>query len=147
MATLEYKVITPERVVLEGTAVSISVMTENGEITVLPGHVPLASLLKAGEMRIKTADGKEELLAVSTGMVEVKKDNQIVILANTAERSEELELAQIEEAKKRAEDALKNIRNRDDVSFADAAAHMERELARYRVALKAKGHRSTTLSQ
>ena len=142
MSTLQYKIITPERIVLEGEAVSLSVMTENGEITILPGHIPLASLLKAGEMRVRTADGKEELLAVSTGLIKVEGSNKIVILANTAERSEELELAKIEEAKQRAEDALKNIRNREDVTFADAAAHLERELARYRVALKGKKRRS-----
>lgn len=138
MGKLVYKIITPERVVLEGEAVSLSAMTENGEVTILPGHIPLASLLRAGEMRVKTADGKEELLAVSTGLLEVQKDNQIVILAQTAERSDELELAQIEAAKQRAEDALKKIRAGEDVSFADAAAHLERELARYRVALKGK---------
>ncbi|MEK7183786.1 MAG: ATP synthase F1 subunit epsilon [Patescibacteria group bacterium] len=138
MAKLTYKIITPERVVLEGEATSLSVMTESGEITVLPGHIPLASLLRAGEMRVKTPEGKEELLAISTGLLEVQKNNQVVILANTAERSEELELSKIEAAKQKAEDALKNIRNREDVTFADAAAHLERELARYRVALKSK---------
>jgi F-type H+-transporting ATPase subunit epsilon len=138
MKTLTYKIITPERIVLEGEAVALSVMTDSGEITILPGHIPLASLLRAGEMRVKTADGEEELLAVSTGLLEVQKNNQIVILANTAERSEELELAEIEAAKTRAEEALKNSRHREDVTFADAAAHLERELARYRVALKGK---------
>ena len=138
MTNLTYKLITPERVVLEGQAVSLSVMTERGEITILPGHIPLASLLKAGEMRVKTVDGKEELLAVSTGLLKVEPGNRIVILANTAERSEELELAKIEEAKLRAEEALKNIRSREDASFADAAAHLERELARYRVAIKGR---------
>ncbi|HRH32122.1 MAG TPA: ATP synthase F1 subunit epsilon [bacterium] len=141
MSKLEYKIITPERVVLEGEAASLSVMTEDGEITILPGHIPLASLLKAGEMRVKTAQGKEELMAVSTGLIEVQADNRIVILANTAERSEELELEKIEAAKQRAEEALKNIRVRDDVAFANAAAHLERELARYRVALKGKKRR------
>jgi len=141
MSKLQYKIITPERIVLEGEATSLSVMTENGEITVLPGHIPLASLLKAGEMRVKTPDGKMELLAISTGLLEVQKNNQVVILANSAERSDELVLEKIEEAKTRAEDALKNIRNREDVTFADAAAHLERELARYRVALKGKKRR------
>ncbi len=141
MKNLTYKIITPERIVLEGEATSLSVMTENGEITILPGHIPLASLLQAGEMRVKTANGKEELLAVSTGLIEVQEHNQVVILANSAERSEELELVKIEEAKQKAEDALKNIRNREDITFADAAAHLERELARYRVALKGRKRR------
>ena len=138
MKTITYKVITPERIVLEGEATSLSVMTEDGEITILPGHVPLASLLKAGEMRVRTGEGKEELLAVSTGLIEVQSGNQVVILAETAERSEELELEKIEEAKRKAEEALKNIRSREDVSFANAAAHQERELARYRVAMKSR---------
>lgn len=137
MAELTYKIITPERVVLEGQATALSVMTEDGEVTILPGHIPLAALLRAGEMRVKTAQG-EESLAVSTGLLQVHPQNKIVILADSAERSEELELAAIEEAKKRAEDALKNIRNKEDVSFANAAALLERELARYRVALKGK---------
>lgn len=141
MGQLNYKIITPERIVLEGEAVSLSVMTENGEITILPGHIPLASLLKAGEMRVKTLGGKEELLAVSTGLIEVQPHNQIVILAQTAERSEELELAKIEEAKRQAEEALKNIRTREDQTFATAAAALERELARYRIALKGKNRR------
>ncbi len=134
---LSYKVITPERVVLEGQATALSVMTEEGEITILPGHIPLASLLRAGEMRIKTAQG-EQLLAISTGLLQVHPQNQIVILADTAERSEELELSAIEEAKKKAEDALKNTRHHEEVAFANAAALLERELARYRVALKGK---------
>lgn len=138
MATLTYKILTPERLVMEGEAVSVSVMTESGEITVLPGHIPLATLLKAGEMRVRDAQGNETLLAVSTGLFEVKEKNEIVVLADTAERSDELELAAIEEAKKKAEEALLNARNREDVSLADAAAHLERELARYRVALKGK---------
>lgn len=141
MRSITYKIITPERIVLEGEAVSLSAMTEDGEITILPGHIPLASLLKAGEMRVKTLAGQEELLAVSTGLLEVQKNNQIVILANTADRFEELELEKIAEAKQKAEDALKHIRNRDDVGFADAAAHLGRELARYRVALKGRGRR------
>lgn len=143
MPTLHYTIVTPERIVQEGEADSMSVMTAMGEITVLPHHVPLLALMKAGEMRIKH-QGKEELLATSTGMFEVRQDGSVVVLADTAEQSEELELAAIEAAKKRAEDALKEIRNRNDVEYADAAAHLERELARYRVALKkGKGHHTS----
>lgn len=137
MAELKLKIVTPERVVLESTATSVTAMTENGEITVLPNHIPLATLLRAGEMRIM--QGREEVaLAVSTGMLQVRPGNEVVILADTAERSDELELAQIEEARQRAEETLKKVRNGDDVAFADAAAHLERELARQKVALKKK---------
>lgn len=143
MAQLTLKIATPERIVFEGTVDSVTAMTENGEITVLPNHIPLATLLRAGEMRLM--NGKNEtLLAASTGLLEVRPGNEIVVLAQTAERSEELELAAIEDAKKRAEQAL--IESKDAVSFADAAAHMERELARYRVAIKHK-HRGTKTTQ
>lgn len=141
MAQLKLKIVTPERIVFEGTVDSVTAMTENGEITVLPNHIPLATLLRAGEMRLM--NGKNEtLLAASTGLLEVRPGNEIVVLAQTAERSEELELAAIEDAKKRAEQAL--IESKDAVSFADAAAHMERELARYRVAIKHKHRGSKT---
>lgn len=146
MAQLKLKIVTPERVVFESTADSLTAMTENGEITVLPNHIPLATLLRAGEMRIM--NGKEEtILAVSTGLLEVRGANEIVILADSAERSEELELTAIEEAKKRAEQALVEAKNKDSVSFADAAAHMERELARYRVAVKHKRTRTNSLEK
>ena len=134
---LNYKIITPERVLMEGEADSITVMTANGEITVLPKHEPIVTLLRAGEMKVRKGSEVTHI-AASTGLLEVRGNNEVVILADTAERSDELELAAIEEAKRRAEDAMKQIKNKNDVAFADAAAHMERELARYRVALKRK---------
>ena len=137
MAKLQfhYTVVTPERIVFDGEADSISVMTSMGEITVLPHHVPLLALMKAGEMRVREGSN-EELLATSTGMFEVRQDGSVVVLADTAERIDELEISPIEEAKQRAEAALIEARNQNDVMYADAAAHLERELARYRVAIK-----------
>lgn len=143
---LTYTIVTPERIVQEGEADSVSVMTSLGEITILPQHIPLVALMRAGEMRIN--NGKEEMLLVtSTGLVEVRSGSKVVVLADSAERSDELELAAIEAAKKRAEEALKEARNRNDVSTADAAAHLERELARYRVAVKKGRGKHTTFNQ
>jgi F-type H+-transporting ATPase subunit epsilon len=140
---LTYTIVTPERIVAEGEAESISVMTSMGEITVLPHHVPLLALMKAGEMRIWNGN-EESLLATSTGLFEVRTGGSVVVLADTAERSDELEIAAIESAKQRAEEALAEARKKNDVTYADAAAHLERELARYRVALKkGKGKRTT----
>ncbi|MBU1705354.1 hypothetical protein KKG19_01330, partial [Patescibacteria group bacterium] len=75
-------------------------------------------------------------LAHSTGFLEVRGGNQVVILADTAERVEELELEKIEAAKEQARRILTEKRNIDEVAFADASAMMERELARERVAKK-----------
>jgi F-type H+-transporting ATPase subunit epsilon len=137
MLTLHLKIVTPERMVFEDEIDSISVMTEMGEITILSNHIPLVANLRSGEMRVKK--GKEEyLLAHSTGFLEVRPGNQIIVLADTAERMEELELEKIEKAKEEAQKILEEKRQVDDVSFATAAATLERELARYKVALKRK---------
>jgi F-type H+-transporting ATPase subunit epsilon len=137
MNTLIIKIVTPERVVFEGEAESLSVMTETGEITVLPGHIPLVTMLRPGEMRYSKG-GEENLLAVSTGFLEVRPGNQIIVLADTAERVEELELEKIEKAREAARKILEEKRAVDDISAAAATAALERELARYRVAMKRK---------
>ena len=137
MTKINLKIITPERVVFEDSVDSVSAMTENGEITILPNHIPLVSLLRAGEMRLK--DGKENsLLAVSTGLIEVRPGNQVVILADSAERSEELALEEIEKAQELAKKRLEEARDKSDVAYADALVHLEREMARHKVASKGK---------
>lgn len=137
MSKLALKIVTPERVVFEDSVDSISVMTESGEITILRDHVPLVSLLRAGEMRLKDG-GTESALAVSTGVIEVRDGNQVIVLADTAERSEELTLEEVEKAKELAEKRLEEARNQSDVAYADALVALERELARTKVARKGK---------
>ena len=140
MKTLSLKIVTPERVVYEDTVDSVTATTEMGEVTILPNHIPLVANLRSGEMRVKK-NGEESYLVASTGFLEVRGNNKIVILADSAERVEELELEKIEEAKERARRLLEEKRHVDDVAFADAAAMLERELVRYRVAVKHKKHR------
>ncbi len=137
MAKLSLKIVTPERIVYEDSADSVSLMTQMGEITILPNHSPLVSLLKAGEMIIRD-ESNEHSIAVSTGLVEIRPDNTIIILADTADRSEELELEKIEEAKKLAEKRLEEARSAGKIAYADATAHLEKELARLKVARKGK---------
>ncbi len=138
---LSLKIVTPERIVYEDTVDSVTAMTQMGEITILPGHIPLVGNLQAGELRIRT-NGNEQFLVASTGFLEVRLGNEVVILADTAERVEELELEKIAEAKERARRLLEEKRNVDDVAFANAAAMLERELARERVALRRKKYRA-----
>ena len=136
MQKISLKVVTPERIVFEDTVDSLSVMTETGELTILPNHVPLVALLKAGEMR--STGSENALLAVSTGVLEVRSNSEVIVLADTAERSDELTLEQVEGAKKLAEQRLQEAREKGDVAYADALVHLERELARYKVAKKGK---------
>lgn len=136
MSKISLKIVTPEKVVFEDTGVdSVSTMTESGEVTILPGHISMVSNLQPGEARY-VKNGETTLLAHSTGFLEVRGGNQVVILADTAEPHEELDLKKIEEAKEQARKILEDKRDVDEVAFANAAAMMERELARERVAKK-----------
>ena len=137
MQKLHLQIVTPERLVFEDEIEALSVMTEMGEITVLPNHIPLVSNLRAGEMRLQK-NGEEHILVNSTGFIEVRPGNTIIILADTAERMEELDLEKIEIAKEEARKAMEEKREVDDVAFALAAAALERELARYKEAMKRK---------
>src|SRR3989338_10421609 len=140
---LSLKIVTPERIVYQDTVDSVSVMTYMGEVTILPNHIPLMSNLRSGEVRLKK-NGETSHLVASTGFLEVRSHNEVVILADTAERAEELELEKIEEAKERARKFLTETRHQDHVALADATVHLERELARYHVAVKHKrSHRSS----
>lgn len=129
--TIHFEIVTPERVVLREEILQVSVPTATGEITVLPDHLPLVSLLQPGVIEIKRAGGQAEVMAVSGGFIEVMKD-KVVILADTAERAEELDEARVEEAKRRAVESRHRAENMDEVQFADISARIEKELARGR---------------
>jgi F-type H+-transporting ATPase subunit epsilon len=137
MSKSHLSIVTPERIVFEDEVDSVTAMTQMGEVTILPGHVSLVANLKAGELRLKK-NGDEIFLVASTGFLHVESGNKIVVLADSAERVEELELEKIEAARDRARALLEENRHVDDVAFASAAAMLERELARHRVVSKRK---------
>ena len=116
MKKLKLKLVTPEKIVYEAQVDQVTAMTEAGEITILSGHIPLLATLPSGELRTKT-DGHEELLVASTGFIEVRPGDEVVVLADTAERAEELDLKSIEEARERARRSLEEARHKEDVDF------------------------------
>ena len=116
MKKLHLSIVTPERIVYEDEVDSVSVMTDMGEVTVLPDHIPLVANLRAGELTLRK-DGVSEYLVASTGFLEVRPGNKLVVLADTAERAEELELEKIEEARERARQLLLEKRYVDDVAL------------------------------
>ncbi|MFA5109065.1 MAG: ATP synthase F1 subunit epsilon [Patescibacteria group bacterium] len=128
---IKFEIVTPERVVLQQEILQITVPTTSGEITILPDHIPLVSVLQPGVIELKLPDGSPEIMSVSGGFIEVRKD-KIVVLADTAERAEELDETRIQEAKARAEELKKNAKAEDDVQFTAIAAKIEKELARLR---------------
>jgi F-type H+-transporting ATPase subunit epsilon len=131
---IKFKIATPERIVFEEEVNQVTLPTQEGEITVLPNHIPLISVLQAGELVAKK-DGEEIAMAVSGGMVEVQK-NELTVLADTAERAEEIDLARAEEARRRAEKLKEEKVRADEAEYAAVAATLEKNLARIKVAKK-----------
>lgn len=133
---LHLELITPDGPVFEGDADSVSLPTPDGEITVLPHHIPLISIVTPGSITVRKGN-EEKLFAVSRGVIEVD-GTSLRILTDTADRAEELEEAAIEKAKAEAEKLMSEKRH-DAEGFAEATAILEKELAKLRVVRR---HRS-----
>jgi F-type H+-transporting ATPase subunit epsilon len=129
--TIKFEIVTPDKAVLEREILQVSIPTTSGEITVLPDHIPLVSVISSGVIEVKLSDNSLEIFAISGGFLEVSQ-GKVVILADTAERAEELDEERIKAAQERAEKLKEEARNVDDVQFAAVAAKLEKELARLR---------------
>jgi F-type H+-transporting ATPase subunit epsilon len=101
-----------------------------GSLGILPSHAPLVTLLKEGELRVKS-NGSEESLAIHGGFMEVV-NNKVVVLADTAERLSDIDVERAEAARARAEETLRNATDRADMAEAEAA--LSRAVVRLRVA-------------
>jgi len=134
MSKILLKIIAQDHVVSETEVDSVTLETVEGQITILPNHIPLVSQLKVGEAMVIN-NGKSESMAIAGGFVEVG-NNRILILADRAERAEEIDILRAEEAHKRAEEKLAEFKNRDDVEYVNLAAQLEKELARVKIARK-----------
>lgn len=118
MSTIQVEVVSSEEQIYSGAASFVVVPTESGELGIYPHHIPLLSKVKAGVMRMVVPEQKEEiLLAVSGGLLEVQPTH-ITVLVDVAVRGDDLDEARAMEAKKVAEDSLKNAS--DDKSTAKA---------------------------
>jgi len=132
---IRFEITTPERVVLKEEVAQITVPTRNGEITILPNHIPLVSVLEPGVIEVIKSNGEREVMSVSGGFIEVLKD-KVVILADSAERAEEIDIDRAETARQKAEDTKKNAEKMDHVEFANLSAVIAKEMARTRAAQK-----------
>ncbi len=138
MAKLKFRIATPERVVYENNEIDqVTIPTTTGQITVLPNHIPLVSIIQAGELKIKDTNG-EHVIAIAGGFLEVRGNNELVVLADHAERVEEIDLERAEKARKTAEEQMKNIKNVQDVDFARLQAKIDREMNRLKIGKKYK---------
>ena len=135
--TLQFRIVSPERVVYEDQVDSVSIMTAMGEITALPGHIPLLGLVKPGELAVRKS-GEIQYLSVLGGFVEVHGDNALTILADAAERVDEIDLERAEAARDRAKKALEEKQFANDIEFAALQAALERSMTRVKVARRRK---------
>lgn len=134
-----FELVTPERLVMREEVDQVTIPTQDGEITVLPHHAALVANLSAGVMHLMRGS-EEEDVAVSGGVVQIGEGGRVRVLAETAERGHELELEAIEEARARAEKVMSEAVRTDDVSFAAAAAALERETARLKTARRYRSY-------
>jgi len=131
---INFKIVTPEKTVFESDIDQATLPVLDGEVTILPNHRSYIAALKAGEIMLK-ADGQEILMATAGGFIEFSK-NTLVVLADRAERAEEIDVKRAEEARERAEQLKKEKVNMDDMEYAKVAAMIEKETARIKVGRK-----------
>ncbi|MBI1755293.1 ATP synthase F1 subunit epsilon [Candidatus Azambacteria bacterium] len=135
MSQIHFEIVTPEKVAYQDKIDALTLDTKDGEITILPNHMPLVSVLRPGEMRIKK--GNEEIfMAVSGGFVEVQPDSKVIIIADAAERAEDINELKAEEARARAQDILARKATGEEV--ADAEAALAHALAQLKTARRRK---------
>jgi len=130
-AKLQLEVVTPDREVIHEAVDSASIPGKGGYLGILPGHAPLLSELQPGEMQY-TRGKQKHFLALSAGFAEVLPD-RIIILAETAERAEEIDLERAERSKQRAEDRLRKLSD-PEIGMERGRASLERALARIQAA-------------
>ncbi|MBI5899910.1 MAG: F0F1 ATP synthase subunit epsilon [Rhodocyclales bacterium] len=126
--TIHVDVVSAEESIFSGLAQFVILPGEAGELGILPGHMPLMTRIKPGAVRVQTQDGREELIFVAGGLLEVQP-NLVTVLADTAIRGADLDQAKALEAKKLAEEAMANRGSEMDyaraqVELAEAIAQL-----------------------
>jgi len=133
---IQLEIVTPDREVVHDLVESVTVPGKGGYLGILPGHAPLLSELRTGEV-VYTRDGTKHYLAVSWGFAEVLPE-RVIILVQTAERAEEIDLARAARALERAEERLKEFTDAT-IDAERAREAYERALARLQAAQRSGG--------
>jgi len=132
--SIQLIVVTPERQLLREKVVEVQLPGDGGYLGVLPGHAPLMTALAVGELAYKTSvGGSPTVLAVIHGFAEVLAD-RVTVLAETAERAAEIDVARAERAMKRAQERLSS--GDPDLDWDRATLALQRALIRIQVARK-----------
>jgi F-type H+-transporting ATPase subunit epsilon len=134
MSNLYLEIITPSKVGYKGNVNSISVPGTMGNFQVLLNHAPIISSLEIGEIKIAEKDGNNIHFATSGGTIEVTENN-VIILAESFERSDEIDKSRAEQAKERAQDRLKKKREEKIDTFRAEMA-LKRAINRLKISSK-----------
>jgi len=140
MVKLNFEIVTAERVVYSDEVDIVVAPGVMGQLGILPNHAPLITMLEPGELMVRK-DGEEDSMFVSGGFLEVMA-NKVTVLADTAERAEEIDAERAEEAKRRAEERLET--RPTDVDGARVEAALRRSLMRLKVAEKRRRRKPGT---
>lgn len=123
---LTLKIITQERELLEVQAENVTIPTVEGQITVLPKHIPLFTKIRTGELVYRN-NGDETSVVLADGFVDVGPDDTVTVMVDSAIRSDDIDLLKAEEARKRAEESMQN--KEDAREYAMAEANLRRAMA------------------
>jgi len=136
--SIHLNIVSAEGQIFSGLAEMVVATGILGELGIAPGHAPLLTQLKPGEVRVTHQGGQEEIFYISGGMLEVQP-HCVTVLADTAIRAENLDEAAALAAKQKAEEALKN--RETDFDYSKAAGELARAVAQIRLLKKVK-HRT-----
>ncbi|WP_251551789.1 F0F1 ATP synthase subunit epsilon [Neobacillus muris] len=131
MKTIKVSVVTPDGPVFDDDVEMVSTKAKTGELGILPGHIPMVAPLEIGAVRLKK-DNKTEYVAVSGGFLEVRPE-QVTILAQAAEKSEDIDVERALRAKERAEQRLRD-QKAEHYDFRRAESALRRAINRLSVA-------------
>mgnify|MGYP003615048339 FL=1 len=115
--TIHVDVVSAEESIFSGQATFVVLPGEQGELGIYPRHTPLITRIKPGPVRITKADGEEEFVFVAGGILEVQP-HLVTVLSDTAIRGKDLDEAKASEARKAAEESLKNANSEIDIARA-----------------------------
>jgi len=134
MSTLHLEIVTIERKLFDDHVNMVIAPGSEGVLGVLPQHTPLITTLSYGELQVKKDGQDDQFVAIGGGFMEVQP-HHIVVLADSAEYAEEIDIARAEEARRRAEERLVQAKEKgEEVDFSRAEAALRRSVARLKVA-------------
>jgi F-type H+-transporting ATPase subunit epsilon len=138
---LTLDIVTQEKRLLTVETARVTVETDMGEITVLPGHIPLLAKLPEGLLRFEGPKGEEEIIAIFGGFLEMDAEGKVSILADSAVRAKDIDLAKVKKAESEAKVTLSDKKR--EVEFAQAEAALKRTWLELKAANSKPRHATT----